>query len=141
MKKKNNFQLQEFKYILNNYTYIYFFRYNDLTINEIKQFKQNFQNISIKFFKKNQIQQFFPFLKYQNSIFIIYTNNLNNNLETIKNTKKIFFLFLINTKKIFSNYKLKNILLKKNQQIFVLYEIFKIYYSLFFLLKTISRRI
>jgi ribosomal protein L10 len=131
--KKKNFQFNELTNIFSNYQYIYFYRYNDLNLNEIITIKKEFKNFNFKFLKKNLIKKIFPFLKSQNSIILVYTNDFH-----LLKKKKMILLFLLNNKIIFSNNKLKNIYLKKNLNI--LNQLQKIPFYLTFLLKNISNK-
>jgi ribosomal protein L10 len=72
--KKNKInQLQNIK---QNYKYIYIFRYNDLTINEMVLMKKKLKNLNYKFsiLKQNITNNFFINLKGQGPLLIIYGN-------------------------------------------------------------------
>ncbi len=103
-------QLQEIK---QTYKYIYFLRYNDLTINEnilLKKFlkKNKFKSLILK---QNLFNKKFLNLKGQGSILIIYGNEENNIINKLKNFKKLELIYLIIDKNIYSNLKLKKIFL------------------------------
>ena len=108
-KKHKINQLQNIK---QNYKYIYIFRYNDLTINEIILIKKKLKNINYKslILKQNITNNFFFDLKGQGSLLIIYGNNYIDLIKDIVVFKKIEFVFLMLEKNIYSNLKLKEIM-------------------------------
>lgn len=106
--KKYKFnQLQTLK---KTYQYIYIFRYNNLTINEIIFLKKNLKDLNYKslILKQNLINKFF-LIKGQGPIMLIYGNNNFNLINNILLISKIKLIYFINNNNIFSNLKMKNI--------------------------------
>lgn len=113
--KKNFFKkykIYQLQHIKQNYKYIYIFRYNDLTINEIISIKKKLKDINYKslILKQNITNNFFLNLKGQGSLLIIYGDHYIDLFKNINIFKKIEFVFLILNKNIYSNLKLKQIM-------------------------------
>lgn len=102
-------QLQKIKQV---YKYLYFFRYNDLNINEIIYLKKKIKKFNYKslILNQNLTTKIFSKVKGQSSTLIIYGNNDLNFLENLNNFKKLNLIFLINQNNIFSSLKIKPIL-------------------------------
>lgn len=102
-------QLQKIKQI---YKYIYFFRYQDLNINEIILLKKKIKKLNYQslILKQNLITHNFSHLKGQGSILIIYGNNDLNLIQNFSNFKKIELISLVIKNTIYSNLKIKQIL-------------------------------
>ncbi len=77
---KNNlfkkYKINQLQNIKQNYKYIYVFRYNDLTINEVILIKKKLKTLNYKslILKQNITNNFFIDLKGQGSLLIIYGN-------------------------------------------------------------------
>jgi ribosomal protein L10 len=112
--KKNKInQLQNIK---QNYKYIYLFRYNDLTINEMILIKKKIKNLNYKssILKQNIINNFFINLKGQGPLLIIYGNEYLDLINNMINFKKIEPIFLILDENIYSFLKLKEMMINSN---------------------------
>lgn len=114
IKKKQFFKkykLNKLKKIIKNYKYIYFFRYNDLNINEILFLKKTIKKLNYKslILTQNLITQVFSKLKIQGSILLIYGTQDLNLIQNLCNLKKITLLYLIIQKNIFSYFKINKI--------------------------------
>lgn len=113
-KKKlfKNFKLNQLKKIKKTFKYIYFFRYNDLNINEIISLKKTLKKINYKLLILNQnlTIQFFSKLKSQGSILIIYGNNDLNLIKNLSHFTKFNLISLILQNNFFSYLKIKKIL-------------------------------
>jgi ribosomal protein L10 len=112
--KKNKInQLQNIK---QNYKYIYIFRYNDLTINEMVLMKKKLKNLNYKFsiLKQNITNNFFINLKGQGPLLIIYGNEYLDLINNMISFKKIEPIFLILDKNIYSYLKLKEMMTSSN---------------------------
>ena len=114
---KNFFFLKKYKLnrlqkIQKTSKYIYFFRYNDLNINEIINLKKIIKKLNYKSLILNQylIAQIFSKLKGQGSILIIYGNKDLNLIKNLMNFKKINLIYLKIQNNIFSYLKIKKIL-------------------------------
>ena len=72
----NKFKIDKLKQIEKNYKYIYIFRYNDLTNNEIIFLKKQLKklNLNLIYVKQNLIKNKYLQLKGQNSLLYIYSN-------------------------------------------------------------------
>lgn len=118
MQNKNfkKYKINQLQNIKQNYKYIYIFRYNDLTINEIILIKKKLKNINYKslILKQNITNNFFFDLKGQGSLLIIYGNNYIDLIKDIVVFKKIEFVFLMLEKNIYSNLKLKEIMINSS---------------------------
>ena len=114
-KKKNIFKkykLNQLKKIKKTFKYIYFFRYNDLKINELIFLKKIIKKLNYKVLILNQnlnTQIFFK-LKGHGSILIIYGNEDLNLIKNLIHFKKLNLILLKNQNNIFSYLKLKKIL-------------------------------
>lgn len=117
---KNNlfkkYKINQLQNIQQNYKYIYLFRYNDLTINEVILLKKKLKNLNYKslILKQNIINNFFLNVKGQGSLLVIYGNEYMSLTKNLNNFKKIELIFLIIKKNIYSNLKLKQILTNSN---------------------------
>lgn len=102
-------QLQKIKQI---YKYIYFFRYQDLNINEIILLKKKIKKLNYQslILKQNLITHNFSHLKGQGSILIVYGNNDLNLIQNFSKFKKIELISLVLKNTIYSNLKIKQIL-------------------------------
>jgi len=118
MQNKNfkKYKINQLQNIKQNYKYIYIFRYNDLTINEIILIKKKLKNINYKslILKQNITNNFFFDLKGQGSLLIIYGNDYTDLIKDITIFKKMEFIFLMLEKNIYSNLKLKEIMSNSN---------------------------
>ena len=105
------YKLNQLQKIQKTFKYIYFFRYNDLNINEIIFLKKKIKKFKYKSFILNQnlTIQIFSKLKSQGSILIIYGNNDFDLIQNLRHFKKIKLIFLINRNNIFSYLKIKQI--------------------------------
>jgi ribosomal protein L10 len=117
---KNNlfkkYKINQLQNIKQNYKYIYIFRYNDLTINEVISIKKKLKNLNYKslILKQNITNNFFLNMKGQGSLLVIYGNEFNDLIKNINNFKKIELIFLVIDKNIYSNLKLKQIINDSN---------------------------
>ncbi len=117
---KNNlfkkYKINQLQNIKQNYKYIYVFRYNDLTINEVILIKKKLKTLNYKslILKQNITNNFFIDLKGQGSLLIIYGNKYLDLVNNLNSFKKIELIFLILEKNIYSNLKLKQILANSN---------------------------
>lgn len=117
---KNNlfkkYKINQLQNIKQNYKYIYIFRYNDLTINEVISIKKKLKNLNYKslILKQNITNNFFLNMKGQGSLLVIYGNEFNDLMKNINNFKKVELIFLIIDKNIYSNLKLKQIINDSN---------------------------
>ena len=112
IKSFKKYKLNKLQKIKNTSKYIYFFRYNDLNINEIIILKKIIKKLNYKSLILNQnltIKTFFK-IKGQGSILIIYGNNDLNLISNLINFKKLTFIYLIIENNIFSYLKIKKIL-------------------------------
>nr|YP_010395048.1 Ymf98 [Phytopythium vexans]DAZ89485.1 TPA_asm: Ymf98 [Phytopythium vexans] len=115
MKNKffKKYKLNQLQKIKQNYQYIYIFRYYDLSINEIILIKKKIKNLNYKslILKQNLITNYFPNIKSQNSILILYGNEYNLNIiKDFLTLKKIELIYLKNNNNIYSNLKIKKII-------------------------------
>ena len=106
------YKLKQLKKIKQTSKYIYFFRYNDLKINEIIVLKKNMKKFSYQTLIANQklTDQIFPKIEGQGSLLIIYGNKNLNLIKNLINFKKLNLIFLIFQNTIYSSLKIKNIL-------------------------------
>lgn len=117
---KNNFfkkyKINQLQNIKQNYKYIYIFRYNDLTINEMILIKKKLKDLNYKslVLKQNITNNFFLNIKGQGSLLIIFGNEYIDLLKIIISFKKFELIFLKIKKNIYSNLKLKKILISSN---------------------------
>nr|YP_010394393.1 Ymf98 [Phytophthora lateralis]DAZ88401.1 TPA_asm: Ymf98 [Phytophthora lateralis]DAZ88834.1 TPA_asm: Ymf98 [Phytophthora lateralis] len=116
MQKKifKKYKLNQLHQIKQTFKYIYIFRYNDLNINEIISFKKIIKKLDYKslILNQNLAINIFPKLKGQGSILIIYGNNDLNIIKIFINFKKLELIYLSIQKHIYSNIKMKQILVK-----------------------------
>lgn len=117
-KKKINifkkYKLLQLQKIQQTYKYIYIFRYNDLNINEIILLKKTIKKLDYKslILKQNLTTHIFSKLKGQGSILLIYGNNDLNLIKNLTNLKKLELIYLSIYNTIYSNLKIKQILLQ-----------------------------
>lgn len=106
------YKLNQLQKIKQTFKYIYFFRYNDLNINEIVFLKKNIKKLNYNslILNQNLTNQIFSKLKGQGSILIIYGNNNLNLLKNLNNFKKINLIYLIIQNNIYSILKVNKIL-------------------------------
>lgn len=110
------YKINQLQNIQQNYKYIYLFRYNDLTINEVISIKKKLKNLNYKslILKQNITNNFFLNVKGQGSLLIFYGNEYVDLTKNLNIFKKIELVFLIIEKNIYSNLKLKQILANSN---------------------------
>jgi ribosomal protein L10 len=118
MKNKffKKYKINQLQNIKQNFKYVYIYRYNDLTINEVISIKKKLKNLGYKslILKQNITNNFFLNVKGQGSLLVIYGNEYINLFENLSNFKKLELIFLIIEKNIYSNLKLKQILVNSN---------------------------
>lgn len=121
MKNKyfKKYKLNQLQKIKQTYKYIYIFRYNDLTINEIVSIKKKLKELNYKSLILNQnltkIDNIFKLdIKGQGSVLMIYGNQNLNLINNISNFKKIKLIYLIIENNIYSNLKIKQIMSTNN---------------------------
>nr|ACZ44459.1 orf143 [Globisporangium ultimum] len=121
MKNKyfKKYKLNQLQKIKQTYKYIYIFRYNDLTINETVSIKKKLKELNYKSLILNQnltkINNVFEMdIKGQGSILIIYGNEDLDLIKNILNFKKIELIYLVIKNNIYSNLKIKKIMLNTN---------------------------
>ena len=105
------YKLNKLEKIKKQFKYIYFFRYNDLNINETILLKKSIKKLEYKSLILNQKLTAYIFvnLKIQGSILIIYGNNDLNILQNLNSFKKLNLIYLRSQKNIFSYLKIKEI--------------------------------
>jgi ribosomal protein L10 len=132
-----NFKINQLQKIKQTYKYIYIFRYDDLTINEMILIKKNLKQFKFKslILKQNLIKNIFINIKGQGSVMIIYGNNDINLINNINFLKKIELIYLIVKTEIYSNLKIKKIL--KNTTIPLNVSIFKPFLTFLYYLRKI----
>lgn len=118
---KNNlfkkYKINQLQKIKQNFKYIYIFRYYDMNINETILIKKKLKKLNYKslILKQKLITKYFPNIKSQNSVLIIYGNYDNLNIiKEFLNFKKFELIYLIIENNIYSNLKIKKILLNNN---------------------------
>ena len=117
---KNNFfkkyKINQLQKIKQTYKYIYIFRYTDLNINEIISIKKKIKNLNFKslILKQNLANKFFPKLKGQGSILIIYGNSNINLFENLNVFKKLELIYLQIENNIYSYLKIKKLFTTNN---------------------------
>lgn len=106
------YKINQLQKIKQTYKYIYFFRYQDLNINETILLKKKIKKLNYKslILKQNLITHNFEHLKGQGSILIIYGNNDLNLIQNFSNFKKIELISLVIENNLYSNLKIKQIL-------------------------------
>nr|YP_009233105.1 orf142 [Phytophthora polonica]AMB20910.1 orf142 [Phytophthora polonica] len=118
MIKKNykKYKINQLQKIKQTYKYIYIFRYQDLNINEIILLKKKIKKLNYKslILKQNLTIPIFNNLKGQGSLLIIYGNDNLQLINNFYNFKKIELIYLIIKNNIYSNLKIKQILLKNS---------------------------
>lgn len=110
------YKLNHLQNIKKTSKYIYFFRYNDLNINEIISLKKKMKKLNYNslILNQNLTLQIFSKLKIQNSILIIYGNSNLNLIKNLNSFKKLNLIYLIIENNIFSSLKIKQILNKNS---------------------------
>lgn len=106
------YKLNQLQTIKQNYKYIYFFRYNDFSINKLTSLKKKIKKLNYKFLIINQklTSLIFTKLEGQGSILIIYGNK---DLFLIKNLiyyKKLKLIYLFIQNNIHSYLKIKQLI-------------------------------
>lgn len=121
MKNKyfKKYKLNQLQKIKQTYKYIYIFRYNDLTINEIISIKKKLKELNYKSLILNQNltkidNTFKSNIKGQGSVLMIYGNQDLNLINNISNFKKIKLIYLMIENNIYSNLKIKQIMSTNN---------------------------
>lgn len=121
MKNKyfKKYKLNQLQKIKQTYKYIYIFRYNDLTINEIISIKKKLKELNYKSLILNQNltkidNTFKSNIKGQGSVLMIYGNQDLNLINNILNFKKIKLIYLMIENNIYSNLKIKQIMSTNN---------------------------
>ena len=120
LKQSKNFlkkyKLQQLQQIKKTYNFIYFFRYNDFSINKLILLKKILKKLNYKSLIINQTltAQIFSKLKGQGSILIIYGNNDSFSLKDLIYFKKLQLIYMHVQNNIYSYLKLKQILNQNN---------------------------
>ena len=106
------YKLNQLKKIKQTSKYIYFFRYNDLKINEIIVLKKYIKKLNYQMLILNQklTNQIFLKVKGQGSILIIYGNNNLKLINDLIKFKKLNLIYLMIQNNIYSYLKIKKIL-------------------------------
>ena len=113
------YKLNQLQTIKQTYKYIYFFRYNDFSINKLISLKKNLKKFNYKSLIVTQklTTSIFEKLRGQGSILIIYGNDnlfIIQYLNFFKNFKLIYLLIHNN---IYSCLKIKQIMNKKSPRL------------------------
>ena len=105
------YKLNQLQKIKKTFKYIYFFRYNNLNINEILFLKKIIKKLNYKslILNQNLTTQIFLKLKGQSTILIIYGNKDLNLIKNLNNFKKLNLIYLLIHNNIFSFLKIKKI--------------------------------
>jgi hypothetical protein len=117
--KKNSYKkykLNQLQKIKQTYKFIYLFRYNDLSINEIISIKKKLKKLNYKSLTLNQklTTHSFSKLKGEGSILIIYGNDELNLIHNLIKFKKLELIYLSFKNQVYSNLKIKQILFKSH---------------------------
>jgi hypothetical protein len=106
------YKLNQLQKIKQTSKFIYFFRYNDLNINDIIYIKKTLKKLNYKslILNQNLITPFFSKLKGQGSILIIYGNTVLNLFNYLSKFKKLELICLNFQNKNYSNLKIQQIL-------------------------------
>nr|YP_010394474.1 Ymf98 [Phytophthora pinifolia]DAZ88521.1 TPA_asm: Ymf98 [Phytophthora pinifolia] len=119
MQKKifKKYKLNQVQKIKQIYKFIYLFRYNDLNINEIISIKKNLKKLNYKSLILNQklTTHIFSELKGEGSVLIIYGNNELNLVKDFIKIKKLELIYLCFNNKVYSNLKIRQILVQQYQ--------------------------
>lgn len=117
MQKKifKKYKLNQLQKIKQTYKFIYLFRYNDLTINEIIFIKKKLKKLNYKslILNQNLTTQIFSKLKGEGSVLIIYGNSELNLIKDLIQFKKLELIYLHFQNKVYSSIKIKQILFKQ----------------------------
>nr|YP_010616499.1 ymf98 [Peronosclerospora sorghi]WAU47951.1 ymf98 [Peronosclerospora sorghi] len=135
------YKLNQLEKIIQNYKFIYFFRYNDLNIKELIFLKKNLNKLNYKslIINQNLINQIILKLKGQGSILIIYGNN-DLDFKDLINFKKLKLIYLKIQNNIYSFFKIRKNLNKKNY-VPLNKLIIQPFLSFIYLLRKIKRRL
>lgn len=106
------YKLNQLQTIKQNYKYIYFFRYNDFSINKLTSLKKKIKKLNYKFLIINQklTSLIFTKLEGQGSILIIYGNKDLFLIKNFINYKKLKLIYLFIQNNIHSYLKIKQLI-------------------------------
>ena len=106
------YKLNQLQTIKQNYKYIYFFRYNDFSINKLTSLKKKIKKLNYKFLIINQklTSLIFTKLEGQGSILIIYGNKDLFLIKNLIHYKKLKLIYLFIQKNIYSYLKIKQLI-------------------------------
>nr|YP_010394622.1 Ymf98 [Plasmopara halstedii]DAZ89059.1 TPA_asm: Ymf98 [Plasmopara halstedii] len=110
------YKLNQLQKIKQTYKYMYIFRYIDLNVKEIIFIKKNLKKFNYKslILNQNLTNRIFSKLKGQGPILIIYGNYNFNLFKYFRNLKKLELIYLNVNNNIYSNLKIKQIIMSKN---------------------------
>ena len=116
IKNFKKYKINQLQNIKQNYKYIYIFRYNDLNINEIILIKKKIKDLNYRSLvvKQNITNNFFLDLKGQGSLLIFYSNEYKDLIKELSIFKKLELILLAIDSVIYSDLKLKKLLLNSN---------------------------
>ena len=105
------YKLEKIQKIKQNFKYIYIFRYNDLTKNEIILLKQKLKKIKYNslILKQNLFNKIFLNIKGQGSLILIYGEENINLIKDLNFFKKIELVLLYIKPNLYSNLKIKKL--------------------------------
>lgn len=108
----NKYKIKKIQIIKQKYKYIYFFRYNNISNNNLILIKKKIKKLNLNslILKQNIIKKEFSYVKGQGCLLIIYSNYFINLIDIIK----LDLIFLKINENIYSKRKLKKILISKN---------------------------
>ena len=106
------YKLNQLQTIKQNYKYIYFFRYNDFSINKLTSLKKKIKKLNYKFLIINQklTSLIFTKLEGQGSILIIYGNKDLFLIKNLIHYKKLKLIYLFIQNNIHSYLKIKQLI-------------------------------
>ena len=106
------YKLNQLQTIKRTYKYIYFFRYNDFSINKLISLKKNIKKLNYKSLIINQklSTSIFTKLKGQGSILMIYGNKDLSLIQNLIYFKKLKLIHLLVKQNIYSYLKIKQII-------------------------------
>ena len=106
------YKLNQLQTIKQNYKYIYFFRYNDFSINKLTSLKKTIKKLNYKFLIINQklTSLIFTKLEGQGSILIIYGNKDLFLIKNLIHYKKLKLIYLFIQNNIHSYLKIKQLI-------------------------------
>ena len=112
------YKLNQLQTIKRTYKYIYFFRYNDFSINKLISLKKNLKKLNYKSLIINQklSTSIFTKLKGQGSILMIYGTKDLSLIQNLIYFKKLKLIHLLVQQNIYSYLKIKQII---NQNFFL----------------------